>query len=288
MPPRRCCRSGRQLLRARPRRRRGRPGPCGGRRGAGRASRGGCRPEEPPSSATVTTAVSCGVSRRHAPSAAASPCPPPKATTRGCRRPLLAAQVAVAGGGGEPLGREPAGELLGDGDAAVLAAGAAHGEGQVPLALARGSRARAAAARRCSGRGTPRRRAGPGRSRARRRPGRCAARSSGTQCGLGRNRASTTRSASSGRPYLKPKLMTVAVSGGVRPSRAKAFSSVARSWWTLRSLVSTHRSASPAMPVSSVALGGDAVDEACRCPAAGARGGWTRSGGPAPRRGRAT
>ena len=36
---------------------------------------------------------------------------------------------------------------------------------------------------------------------------------------------------------------------------------MARSWWTLRSLVSTQRSASPAMPVSSVALGRDAVDE---------------------------
>ena len=40
------------------------------------------RPDEPPSSATVTTAVTCGVSRRAADSVAYSPCPPPRATMR--------------------------------------------------------------------------------------------------------------------------------------------------------------------------------------------------------------
>src|SRR5690348_5208550 len=50
-------------------------------------------------------------------------------------RPLLATQVAVPGHGGDALGREAAGELLGDRHAAVLAAGAAHGQRQVALAL---------------------------------------------------------------------------------------------------------------------------------------------------------
>ena len=39
------------------------------------------RPEDPPSSATVTIAVTSGVTRRSADSEAASPCPPPSATT---------------------------------------------------------------------------------------------------------------------------------------------------------------------------------------------------------------
>src|SRR4051812_18500139 len=60
----------------------------------------------------------------------------PRPAGRLLPRRLLAAQVAVPGGGGHALGVEPAGELLGDGDTAVFAAGAADGEGQVPLALA--------------------------------------------------------------------------------------------------------------------------------------------------------
>src|SRR3954454_16594855 len=61
--------------------------------------------------------------------------PRPAGARRSTRSPLLAAQVAVAGGGGEPLAGEPAGELLGNGHAAVLAARAADGEREVPLAL---------------------------------------------------------------------------------------------------------------------------------------------------------
>ena len=41
------------------------------------------RPEEPPLSATVTTAVTCVVRVRIAAKVAASPCPPPKQTTFG-------------------------------------------------------------------------------------------------------------------------------------------------------------------------------------------------------------
>ena len=41
------------------------------------------RPEDPPSSATVTIAVRWSVTRRKAVNDAASPCPPPKATTFG-------------------------------------------------------------------------------------------------------------------------------------------------------------------------------------------------------------
>ena len=43
-------------------------------------------------------------------------------------------------------------------------------------------------------------------------------RSSGTQCGLGRNRMSSTMSASTGMPYLKPKDTTVARSAAASPS----------------------------------------------------------------------
>ena len=46
------------------------------------------RPEDPPSSATVTTAVTCGVSRRAADSVAYRPWPPPRATMRGLASPV--------------------------------------------------------------------------------------------------------------------------------------------------------------------------------------------------------
>ena len=93
------------------------------------------RPEEPPSSATVTIAVSWSVTRRSADSDAASPWPPPKATTRGSRGPS-ARRLLRAGAHSRPRSRcstvvgrprrpDPVGELLGDGRAAVLAAGAA-------------------------------------------------------------------------------------------------------------------------------------------------------------------
>ncbi len=61
------------------------------------------RPDEPPSSATVTTAVTCGVRRRAAERVAYSPCPPPRATMR--------ALIRVPGPGATPApttGHHPA------------------------------------------------------------------------------------------------------------------------------------------------------------------------------------
>ena len=102
--------------------------------------------EDPPSSATVTIAVSWSVTRRRADSDADSPCPPPKATTDGSAAGADGAERARArlipgpGPGAARWSRrrcaQPAGELLGDGGAAVLAAGAADGDGREPLAFA--------------------------------------------------------------------------------------------------------------------------------------------------------
>src|SRR6478672_8924570 len=91
------------------------------------------RPEEPPSSATVTTAVRSSVTWRSALSVACSPCPPPSATAfTGRPVPLLTAEVTVHHGGQDATGRETVGELLGHHHLAVLTAGAPDGEGQVP------------------------------------------------------------------------------------------------------------------------------------------------------------
>ena len=98
------------------------------------------RPDEPPLSATVTTAVRSSTTRRSADSEAASPWPPPRATTRSSR--TSAALTPAPGRGGWPGRRSPSpssrrGDLLGHRDAAVLAAGAADGDGHEPLALRR-------------------------------------------------------------------------------------------------------------------------------------------------------
>ena len=114
------------------------------------------RPLEPPSSATVTTAVRSPVTRRSAerggqalpaaqrdhlglgaaPAAAAgagrAPGPRRRRTrSPGHSRPMSRWTTTVS----TPVGGEPGGELLGHGHGAVLAAGAAHREGHVPLAL---------------------------------------------------------------------------------------------------------------------------------------------------------
>src|SRR5215475_10707578 len=91
------------------------------------------RPDEPPSSATVTTAVRLAVSRRSADSDAESPCPPPSATARNCS---LTAEVPVDDGGPHPDRGEPVGELAGHDHRPVLAARAADSQREVMLALA--------------------------------------------------------------------------------------------------------------------------------------------------------
>ena len=156
-----------------------RPGPSAGHPAAGSCSSARSRPEEPPSSATVTMAVSRSVIRRSALSEAASPWPPPNATTAGSRardgspgagRPpahhgSLPSHVAVQHLGRHAELAQPPPELLGDRRAAVLAAGAADGDRDEALALLDVARRPSPAADPAAAAGTPRRRPGPARSR---------------------------------------------------------------------------------------------------------------------------
>src|SRR4051794_2961876 len=96
------------------------------------------RPEEPPSSATVTTAVRSTGSRRRADKEAWSPWPPPRAVTRCVRSVIsLPPEVAMDRHHVVPRITQLAGDLLGHRDAAVLATGAAHGDRHEALALAK-------------------------------------------------------------------------------------------------------------------------------------------------------
>src|SRR5690349_7785063 len=108
----------------------------GGRTPSSRRS----RPLEPPSSATVTTALGRSVTRRRALRELARPWPPPSATTAGDAEvgsaTSLPPEVAVHDRGVDPVPVEAAGELLGHRHRAVLAACAADRERDVALALA--------------------------------------------------------------------------------------------------------------------------------------------------------
>src|SRR5215813_9004298 len=86
------------------------------------------RPLDPPSSATVTTAVRSRVTRRSADSEAYSPCPPPSATTlrRAGLIGLLTPKIAMRDLNARPRPRKPGCEFLGDHHAAVLPARAAE------------------------------------------------------------------------------------------------------------------------------------------------------------------
>src|SRR6478752_8665009 len=99
-------------------------------------------PDEPPLSATVTTAVRSSIvrsswSRRSADRVANSPCPPPRATAACAvsRATSLPAEVAVGGADVVAGLAEEPGDRLGHRDAAVLAARAADGDLHEPLAL---------------------------------------------------------------------------------------------------------------------------------------------------------
>ena len=120
------------------RRRTARPAPSGGRRAAGRRTPARSRPDEPPSSATVTTAVSRSTTWRSADSEACRPWPPPSATTTcGWARGDLTPARGRGGWWPRRSRRRPAaGEIsCGHRHAAVLAAGAADRDGHEPLAL---------------------------------------------------------------------------------------------------------------------------------------------------------
>src|SRR5262245_6879849 len=107
--------------------------------GGGRPRSRRSRPDEPPSSAMVTTAAGSRPSWRRAPRLTDRPCPPPSATGRFTGAlPLesLTLHVAMRHVHAEAPVRQPATQLLREHDAAVTAAGAADRHGQVVLALA--------------------------------------------------------------------------------------------------------------------------------------------------------
>ena len=233
-PPNRCCRTSRHRLAPVARRRPARPGPSAGRPAAGRRAPRAAGRSSRRRRPTVTTAV-MSVGRRSRSAAAR-------------RQPVPAAERDDAGSAARP-GAVPS--LLPPQVAVHDAGRRTPSPRSQPRRAPRPSR-RCGACRRCSrppasGSACPR--AGspapisceqlgvaveelagallaqhvvarpPG-------PGRSASRSSGTQCGLGRKRTSTTRSASSGRPYLKPKDSTVARSARRRRRRRRP----ARPW----------------------------------------------------------
>ncbi len=114
--------------------------------GAGTPKSRRSRPVEPPSSATLTTAVISPAYARTPRNVIASPCPPPSATTFGPGSgPAVADTVDVPVADRCGLGAEPDEDLaerLGDRDAAVPTAGAADRDREVrlPFALVRRER----------------------------------------------------------------------------------------------------------------------------------------------------
>src|SRR4051812_13935622 len=107
------------------------------------------RPDDPPSSATVTTAVRSTGSRRRADSDACNPCPPPSAVARRASPWVngvtsLPPEVAMHRHDVVPRLAELTRDLLRHRDAAVLAAGAADGHRHEALALAEVTRDHAA------------------------------------------------------------------------------------------------------------------------------------------------
>src|SRR5665811_16152 len=119
--------------------------------GGGTPSPAVSRPDDPPSSATVTMAVISEAYDSTASRAAASPCPPPIATTRGpvgsspssCSSSAVsrsetlnsAGCIAMADHGVDPLGLQPCSERLDECNRAVVSAGAPDGDGEIRLAL---------------------------------------------------------------------------------------------------------------------------------------------------------
>src|SRR6266508_2266491 len=97
------------------------------------------RPDDPPSSAMVTTAAGSTPSCRRAPRLTDRPCPPPSATGRFTGAlPLesLTLHIAMRHVHAEAPLPQPAAQLVREHDAAVPAAGAADRHGEVVLALA--------------------------------------------------------------------------------------------------------------------------------------------------------
>ena len=164
------------------------------------------RPDEPPSSATLTTAV---ISPAYCADRARA-----RRRVRGHHRarrppgpPRTRPSDTVDDPGGAPAGEKPSGrsalaERVGDrrrcGDGHRCSRYRSRGT-PCPRARTRGAAARTADRAR---RGTRSPRPGRARSRGRARRRRSSGRSSSTQCGFGRNRQSKRRSTSSGMPCL--------------------------------------------------------------------------------------
>ena len=123
------------------------------------------RPDEPPSSATVTIAVKSVVTSRSADSEACRPCPPP-ARPPGSDHSRPRSRCTTVARTPSPT---TVGELLRHHHRAVLAARATDGQGQVTLALAGVAGADDLQDRRVPIEESPRRPAGRARSRAPRR-----------------------------------------------------------------------------------------------------------------------
>src|SRR5918996_2230258 len=105
--------------------------------GGGTPSSRTSRPDEPPSSATVTTAAISSAYSRAARNDSASPCPPPIPTTlMGPSLGWLAVDVAVDHLGREPLVHDEGADLLRQRDGAMSPPGAADRHSQVMTSLA--------------------------------------------------------------------------------------------------------------------------------------------------------
>src|ERR1051326_8670036 len=97
-------------------------------------------PEDPPSSATGTTAVTLRLSCREAPSAAERPWPPPMQTMRGSVMnvrsvPSAPLDIPVLHGDIESVLAEHRCDPFADHDRPVVTSGASHADREIPLAL---------------------------------------------------------------------------------------------------------------------------------------------------------
>ncbi len=194
------------------------------------------RPDEPPSSATVTTAVTSIGEPPDGAERGVQSVPSAERDDRGPERRRRAAMSSVRGHS-RPRSRcttctaRPAscsqtrGECFGHGHASVLAAGASRPRSSCSAFPPDGIRPSSIPADGDRCRGSPRHRRGTVRNRGPRRPVRCAGAVPGSSGDSGRNRTSHTRSASIGRPYLNPNdsTVTLIVSDAASPKAASIF-----------------------------------------------------------------
>ena len=236
------------------------------------------RPDEPPSSATVTTAVRSSVSSRSADSDACRPWPPPSATARPIGHAAVSANRVRSGTADgysrprsrfttlarTPIARMRSANCAGHHHRAVLAAGAADREGQVVLALAGVAGADDLEQLGVAVEELRRRPAGPARSRGPPRPhrsGRAAPGSRTDSAGTGHRRPGRRRPA--GRTCSRTtRPSPAAPAAPSRPPPGVNASSIARrSSCTERRTGVEHQVGLVAQAGQHGPLGGDAVDQ---------------------------